>query len=84
LQQAAQPAALVQQLAQVAGSLQHAPVQAVAAGLQQPLPFWQQAPPEEHLQPVAKRTVTAPTAARNIMCFMVVIFWCSVMGLHYQ
>ncbi len=74
----------MQQLAQVAGSLQHAPVQAVAAGLQQPLPFWQQAPPEEHLQPVAKRTVTAPTAARNIMCFMVVIFWCSVMGLHYQ
>ena len=74
----------MQHLAQVPGSLQQAPVQALTAGLQQPLPFWQQAPPEEHLQPVARRTVTAQTAARNIMFFMVVIFWWSVIGLHYQ
>ena len=79
MQHLAQPAASVQHLAQVAGSLQQAPVQALAADLQQPEPLLQ-----FEQQPVVRNTAAAQTVARNIIYFMVVLFWWSVNGLQYQ
>jgi hypothetical protein len=68
LQHLAQPAASPQHLAQVAGSLQQAPVQAEAAGLAQLLQELQL------LQPVLNNRPTAQTAP-SIISFIFVLWF---------
>jgi hypothetical protein len=64
LQHLAQPAASVQHFAQVAGSLQQSPVQALAAGLQQELLLLLEQ------QPVVIRTAAAQATARSMIVFI--------------